>query len=811
MFLFPSYQSGNLTIYPFTRRAILAMHSHEVPYLKSLYTAGLCALAVFLSSCSPKSSEAIVATVGEKPITLQEYEKLYLKSNGGTREQAAASSEEEREKFLELMTKFRLKLADAYRRGLDKSPEVLKEIEHYRGSLAASYLTERNVTAPGVRRLYDRRNEEIRASHILLSLKPDAPDSEVQATTKRANEIIAAAKAGADFSLLALEHSQDPSVKTNKGDLYYFSAGRMVPAFEDGVYALKVGEISPTPIRTPYGLHIVKIVDRKPSPGEMHSAHIMIRFDKQEPTPEDTLKAYEKIKAIQDSLATGMDFAELAQRNSEDPGSAPRGGDLGWFTRGRWPRPFDDTCFTMKPGQVSNVVRTIYGYHLIKCLETRPLKSFEESKKELQSQYQQQRFQDDYQAFLANVKKQTGFALRESVVERFVATLDSTKAPRDTTWMDAVPAALRDSVIIMFGRRPFSVDTVAAIIASRPDLNTTPLRPSTVRRDIDKVAEQLTFAVRGESLEREDPEFAQLMKEYVDGILLYQVEQEEIWNRVAVSDSAVHSYFETHRDQFTYPDRVNLTEIRAANDSLARIISAQVQNGRSFEEIAASDSVRMHAPLSITITFPRRSTQISRQDGRDLGTLCAETKSDPAVKVRLAAQSDTSDAKMVKLVGNRIKAVKSYLVKTLRIPEERILTASTPIAKAPANITKAEKDGFGAIVHVSLVGRMPIVQGRLTTELLPVSQDDRTKKADSLTIGTSSAPFAFKGAHLLVRLNEREAARQKSFEEAGTEVSSAFQEYESKRLESAWIEHLRTLYPVVEYKEALQSAFVSKP
>ncbi len=787
------------------------MSSHEVPYLKSLCAAALCTAGLLLSSCSTQSSDTIVATVGDKPITLQEYEKLYVKSNGGSREQAAASSKEDREKFLGLMTKFRLKLADAYRRGLDKTQEVQKEIEHYRGSLAASYLTERQVTAPGVKRLFDRRNEEIRASHILLSLKPDAPDSEVQATTARANEIIAAAKSGIDFSLLALEHSQDPSVKTNNGDLYYFSAGRMVPPFEDAVYSLKVGEISPTPVRTSYGLHIIKILDRQPSSGEMHSAHLMIRFDKQEPTPEDTLKAYQKIRAMQDSLAAGTDFADLARRNSEDPGSAPRGGDLGWFSRGRWPRPFDDTCFTMKPGQISNIVRTAYGYHLISCLETRPLKSFEESKKDLQSQYQQQRFQDDYQAFLATVKKQTGFALRETVVERFIAALDSTKTPRDTTWMDNVSAPLRDSVLITFGRRSFSVDTIASIIASRPDLNTTPMRASTVRRDIDKVAEQLTFAVRGESLERQDPEFAQTMKEYVDGILLYQVEQEEVWNRIAVSDSAVRSYFETHREQFTYPDRVSFTEIRAANDSLARVIASRVARGASFEEIATADSVRMRAPSSMTITFAKRSTQLSRQDGKELGQLCAEAKSDAAVKIRVAAQSDTSDARSVGFVRNRTEAVKTYLTKTLRIPAERILMASSPIAKAPGNITRTERDSIGALVHVSLVGRMPVVQGRVSTELSPVSQDERTTKADSLAVGTSSAPFTFKGAHMLVRLNHKEPARQKTFEEAGSEVSSAFQEYESKRLESVWMERLQKVFPVVEYKEALHDAFVSKP
>jgi len=122
-----------------------------------------------------------------------------------------------------------------------------------------------------------------------------------------------------------------------------------------------------------------------------------------------------------------------------------------------------------------------------------------------------------------------------------------------------------------------------------------------------------------------------------------------------------------------------------------------------------------------------------------------------------------------------------------------------------------EGDSIASIVHVSLVGRMPIVQGRVTTELLPVSTDARTKKADSLAVGTVSAPFAFKTGYSLVRLNGKEGARQKTLEEAGTEVSSAFQEYESKRLETQWLDGLRKVYPVVEHKEALKSAFAPKP
>ena len=132
------------------------------------------------------------------------------------------------------------------------------------------------------------------------------------------------------------------------------------------------------------------------------------RFPSATPAPDDTAKAYERIRRIQDSVAAGIDFADLARRNSEDGGSAPRGGDLNWFTRRRWVRPFDDTVMTLRVGQVSGIVRTSYGYHLIKCTDRRPLKPFEEMRQEVETMYQQRRFPDDNAAFLGRLRKYKG-------------------------------------------------------------------------------------------------------------------------------------------------------------------------------------------------------------------------------------------------------------------------------------------------------------------------------------------------------------------------------------------------------------------
>ncbi len=765
------------------------------------------AIIVVCSGCSPKQSDIIVAKVGDNPITLADYENLYEKSSG-SREQAQAATPEEREKFLGLMTNFRLKLADAYRQGLDKRPEIHSEINQYKGSLAQSFLTDREVTSPGVKKMYDRRKDEIRANHILLNIPASTKAEDTLAVYQKAKEIISKLKAGADFATLAIENSKDPSVKQNKGDLYYFTGGQMVPAFEDAAVGLKPGEISPSPIRTQYGLHVLKIVDRKPAPGEVRCSHIMIRFEKQDPTPDDTAAAYAKIKVIQDSIAMGVDFAELAMRNSGDPGSASKGGDLDWFTRRRWIQSFDEVALGMKPGQVSGIVRTIYGYHLIKCTDARPPKTFEESKKDLLQLYQQVRFQDDYKQFLDNLKQEVHFSSNGAVASQFYTAFDSSKSTKDSLWAAGIKPELGGSAIIMFGNRRVIVDSVVAIIKSRPDMANTPLRAASLASVLDKIAEQLVFATKSETMEQDYPEFRAIMKEYTEGILLYQIEQEQVWNKIAVTDSGLHRYFDSHRDKFMFPDRVDFSSIRMISDSVAQSIHSQLKNGTTMRQIVVADSVRMAAPSSFQTLFAKGSSTITQQSIKVLATAAAELKKDPSLRLQLAAHPDTTGNKQrnSSLATKRLDALKAHLTKKLGIAEGRI----TLVPRAPTKATSAdEKTKMNGLVDITVIGRKGKIIGGLENALLSVTTDERTEMADSLTVGGYSRPFEYENSFCIVKLNKKDPLRMKSFEETGTEVSSAFQEYESKRLEQEWLDGLKKQYPVMEYKGALKNAFVS--
>ena len=783
----------------------------SIPFRTSICIGlSIVAASLVISGCSPKQHETIVATIGTAPITLSDYESMYRRSNGSTAVPDTVSKEE-RERFLDLMIKYRLKLADAYRQGMDKRPEVLSEIDQYRGSLATSYLSERELVVPGVRKMYDRSREEIRASHILLSFPPNAKKEDSALVYKQAQEIIGEAKAGKDFAQLALSFSKDPGVQQNKGDMYYFSVARMVPEFEDAAYALQKGEVTPTPIKTRFGLHIIKVTDRKPTQGELQASHIMIRFQSQTPKPEDTLALYKKISAIQDSLKLGVPFADLAMRNSDDVGSSSRGGDLGWFSRNRWPQPFDEAAFLLKVGQVSPIVRTAYGYHLILCTGSKPPKEFAEVKQEFQNLYQQQRFQSDLAAFTARVKKEVGFSRNDSLIARFVAAFDTTKMVRDSGWAESMPRDLATATMFRALGRNVSVDSVVSMIKGHTEWSTTTLHRLSLNPIVDKLADQVLFSAKSELMEKQDPEFAGLLHEYKDGILLYQIEQDQVWNKIVTSDSLVRLYFERNRDKFRYPDRVGLTEARSINEAKAQAVREKITAGQTMEQIVHEDSVRMTAKVNYQIPFGTGKSTLTSTTARDVAAAGILLRQETATRAIINAYADTSvnKTKNEALAKKRLDVVKEMLVKKYSIPTDRILVETRPQKFAAAK----QKDTAGVLqrIDIQIVGLQPLISGALEHVWASPAADERAKHADSLAIGGCSAPFRTKAGFSIVRKDGVDPARQKTYEEAGAEVSSAFQESESKRLETEWLAHIKQSLPVVEYKESLKSAFAKTP
>ncbi|MBP1647068.1 MAG: peptidylprolyl isomerase, partial [Bacteroidetes bacterium] len=383
-----------------------------------------------------------------------------------------------------------------------------------------------------------------------------------------------------------------------------------------------------------------------------------------------------------------------------------------------------------------------------------------------------------------------------------------TKTVRDSGATAQVSSKVLQSELLHVGPFSLTTDSVLSLMKARQDYASTQFRTQPFKTSMDKLTEQLVWTVVADSIERVYPEFASILKEYEEGVLLYQVEQDNVWNRVTPNDSALHAYFDAHRDKFVWPDRVNFSEMRLPTEAVARTVAAQLKEGKTMEEVAIADSIRMAAPTQFETAFKKGSTSLAAKGGTVLARAVTDLKSDTTLRIQVTVQADTAKAKSKKLANKRLSAVSAQLTK-LGLRPDRIIKVTRPLGSGTtakegasrSNIREADR------LELNIVGRRVYVLGRIEELVLAPDADERARRADSLAIGSLSNPFTNRGTHSIVRLNKREPRREKTFDEAGGELSSAFQEAESKRLETEWLQGLRQRYPVVENKDVLKDAF----
>lgn len=660
------------------------------PILFALTALSLCT-ALLTGGCSSSGGD-VVAKIGSYSLTLPEYERQYLKNNGG---QAAAdtSTFPGRMDFLQLLIKYRLKVLEARDQGYEKDPDIQRELQEYRNSLAVPFLTERVVIDPQLRVLHERRKTEVRAAHILIRVQPDSTG--VIDTLKAWNEaqrILALARGGERFDSLAARFSEDPGSSKNGGDLMYFSAGMTVPVFDDAVYNMKVGELLGHPVRTMFGYHLIKVLDKRPARGELQVSHILTRFPVENPT--DTAAAYAKIRLISDSLRNGVSFQDLAMRNSEDPVSGAKGGDLGWIARRRTVPEFESAAFDLPKGVVSGPVKTPFGYHIILVTDERAAKAFDESKQELKQIYQRYGFEEDNAAFVAGVEKKYGMTVSEPAIERIALEVDTASTTSVAGWYSKMTDATKALPLVTFTGSAFTVDEAVRIVEKNRDYQSRPLNRNSLRELARTLGQKSALERETQDLETRYPEFAELMQEYREGVLLFRAEQEFVWNKVAVKDSALRLFWGERASEYRWPDRYAVREIFVTSDSLANVLRDSLNNGVDFGELAA------------------RHTQRA-----------------------------------------------GY---------------------------KEKKGDWGLLVP---------------------EKEELARKVQGLQVGWIEGPFKHQYGYSIVKLEGREPARDKTFEEAQSEVSSRFQEFEHKRIERDWIELLTRKFGLTVSEESVRNAF----
>jgi peptidyl-prolyl cis-trans isomerase SurA len=527
------------------------------------------------------ASNPILATIGDEKITLRSFEDNFVKNNGGW-DTSAAMSFEDRQKFLDLLVKFKLKVKEARAQGLEKDSAIVSEMDSYNISVAQSYMIEKEVVEPGVQRFYDRKKEEIRASHMLFRLQRNAtPEDTLMAYIRAVNAIDQIPST--PFDSLASRYSEDPSVKSNHGDLGFFTGGRMVPEFEDACYSLKLGEYTKQPIRSQFGYHIIKVTGRQPNSGSVRISHILLRFNE---SSSDTAAVRDTVWMLYKRLKSGVSFKEVMQKYSQDPQSVANNGDIGFYDRDRIPPAVADVFYQLQIDSISEPMRFNYGYHIFKLTEKKELPSFVEMQKDLKSQYQQVRYQYEYQNYVEKLKTQYRVLIDSTAVNMLISKLDTTKTAGNENWKDTLSTEMLETTLIHCTGRPLKIKDFADKVITTNEYKSYRLTPVNVWVLVTKLVDVVALEQHARHAAERHPVLAQLLQEYEEGTLLYRIEQDEVWKKVMVNDSLLREYYNAHMENYRWPERVNFAEIYTTTDSIAKAVYKKIKKGRDFLDVA---------------------------------------------------------------------------------------------------------------------------------------------------------------------------------------------------------------------------------
>ncbi len=570
----------------------------------------LTALGALFAGCSgsapttgaevPADPDAlVVAEFAGQTLTLGEFEDRYARASGD-RGEAADDSIGAYEDFLTRYVDFRLKVMEARRLGLDRDSALRKEIRDYRTQLAKPYFLEREVLEDVVRDIYEKQREEIAASHILLRIDEGAAPADTLAAYQRLQAIRDSIVAGQlDFAEAALRHSEDPSAAQNRGDLGFFVGGRMILAFEDRAYDTPVGEVSDV-FRTRFGYHVLKVTGRRPASPEIRASHILLSL-RPDAAEADSVEAYALAEQLQQRLDAGEDFATLARQYSDDPGSAERGGDLGFFARDRMVKPFADAAYALEePGERSGIVRSRFGLHLIQLEERKPVASYEEQYEEIKRQAERlPRTTERLQAIGRAYRAEAGSTLDTALVRQAVAPY-----PADSLLARVAAEGFGEYDEATFATVGDSALALAPVVA-RLRANRAPAGGDQEARLFDLLNAHVNEAaveMAALELEDRDPEFRRIMEDYADGVLLFRVSEDSVWSAASRDSVALENYYEANRARYAFPERRRVVAFYSRSDSLLQEIGAALDVGRSGAEI---DEMIREAPLTVRVDTMR--------------------------------------------------------------------------------------------------------------------------------------------------------------------------------------------------------------
>jgi peptidyl-prolyl cis-trans isomerase SurA len=538
-------------------------------------------LSIFLNtSIFSQNGNDIIMTLGDKKITKGEFVRLYEKNND-----LEGSQKSSLDDYLQLFINFKLKVIEAENLGMDTAQGFKNEYQDYYRQLATPYLLDKQILDNLAKEAYDRLKTEIRVSHILVNIDINAPGKDTLLAYNKALKIKSRIEAGEDFQKVARETSDDPNVQHNGGDLWFISALKTPYPFENYIFKSRLNVLS-NPVRTNLGYHIIKATEKRSSPGQFKVAHIMIAM----PQGSDTVaqkNAREKIFSIYNKNIQGGDFKKLAEEYSDDKGTANNGGELDWFSTGRMVPEFEVAAFSLKKnGDISQPVKTSFGWHIIKRIDQKPLPPFDQIQKEIRNFINNDERSEISKLTLINKLKKEYNVQDISGPANFYPIIDSTIY--EGKW-DIKKAEGLNQILFSIGGINYKEQDFTEYLATHQNITKSVSIENVVKNQYNKFKNEEIIEYEENHLEQKYPDFYYLMKEYHDGILLFNLSDIMVWSK-AISDSVgLKDFYNKNLEKYQGEEKIDAVIYSYSSDNSLKtatnLLEKKQKKGYSVEEI----------------------------------------------------------------------------------------------------------------------------------------------------------------------------------------------------------------------------------
>ena len=528
---------------------------------------------ISISSAQIKSDE-VLFTVGDAPVLATEFIRVYNKNLDLVKDE----SQKDVDEYLKLFINYKLKLAEARALDFHMKPLYIRELNGYKQQLAKNYLTDSEVTDALVKEAYERVSYDVKAKHILIMLEAFQKD-----TLATYNKILKLRERllNEDFDKLQKEIHNGSTVLVE--DLGYFSGFKMVYDFENAAYTTKIGDVS-MPFRTQFGYHIVKVFDKRKSRGEVTVGHIMISN-----TQKDiSIKPETRIQEINKLIKQGGNFESLAKQFSDDKSSAKKGGKLAPFKNGQLSSTvFEDLAFSLNEiNEVSEPFNTEYGWHIVKLYNKKPIASFEDMKYELENSVRRDSRSKLINSSLQNrLRKQYKISSTNAARAYFVSILNATFYNK--RW--AVPSNIeKDKPLLKIGDKQLTYYDFAGFLRSKQkSVN----KDESFQEIIDEAYEAFinvnVVKYYEQNLENENIEFAQIMSEYREGLLLFDLMEIKIWNAVKKDTIGIKNYYNDNKTAYKWEQRIDAIVATSAKEKDIKVVKQMLDKANDLTTIKA--------------------------------------------------------------------------------------------------------------------------------------------------------------------------------------------------------------------------------